>query len=57
MFIHKERHGEEEEAVDPAKIEEVELIVAKHRNGPLGNIKIGWKAETSSFINISQGKA
>ena len=48
LFIHRDK-TEEGEIND-----EVELIVAKHRNGPLGNVKLGWKGEWTSFVNLAQ---
>ena len=32
----------------------VELIVAKHRNGPLDNIKLKFESNTTSFRNLSR---
>jgi replicative DNA helicase len=29
-----------------------ELIVAKHRGGPLGTVKVGWRAESTQFYNL-----
>lgn len=39
MFIHREDKNKRREDVDPAKINLAELIIAKHRNGPTGEIK------------------
>jgi replicative DNA helicase len=50
MFIHKERT--ETSTVDNEP-EEVELIIAKHRNGPLGTIKLQWRGEFTSFLNTT----
>jgi replicative DNA helicase len=47
MFIHKEKPAEGEVATD-----EVELIIAKHRNGPLDTIKLKWVGEYTSFENL-----
>lgn len=32
-----------------------ELIIAKHRNGPLGTVKLRWIGETTSFANYEKG--
>ncbi|MCL2847117.1 MAG: DnaB-like helicase C-terminal domain-containing protein, partial [Firmicutes bacterium] len=47
MFIHKEKNE------DGTHTDEAEIVVAKHRNGPLGNIKLGWMGDWSSFVNPS----
>ena len=31
-----------------------ELIIAKHRNGPLGTVKLRWNGETTSYLNYSK---
>ncbi|MCL2846690.1 MAG: replicative DNA helicase [Firmicutes bacterium] len=51
MFIHKEK------TEDNTPVDEAELIIAKHRNGPLGNIKVGWVGDYSSFTNLSREQA
>lgn len=30
-----------------------ELILAKHRNGPIGSVKLRWNGETTSFLNYN----
>ena len=31
---------------------EAELIIAKHRNGTLGSVFVGWKGSRVSFVNL-----
>jgi replicative DNA helicase len=30
-----------------------ELIIAKHRGGPLGTVKVGWRGESTQFYNLA----
>ena len=53
MFIHREKSEENEEEV---KVGEVELVVAKHRNGPTGTVKLGWHSESTTFKNLQHDK-
>jgi len=46
MFLHREK-GEGQE------VEEAQLKIAKHRNGPLATIKLDWHGEWSSYLNPS----
>jgi replicative DNA helicase len=39
MFIHREDKNKPREQVDASKINTADLIIAKHRNGPTGEIK------------------
>lgn len=55
MFIHKEKREESEdgEITRPVnETEEIELVIAKHRNGPVGSVKVGWVGEWTSFVNL-----
>ena len=52
MFIHKpeemkgvEREGEVSDYI-------TEIIFAKHRNGKIGSVNIGWKGSRVSFVNL-----
>lgn len=50
MFIHNpDRYGDIENEDGPNVIE---LIVAKHRNGQLANIKLKWIPEITTFVDI-----
>jgi replicative DNA helicase len=48
MFIHRDD-------ADPEKKREAELIVAKHRNGPTGSIKLHFEASLTQFRNAARG--
>ena len=51
MFIHREdRFNKESDRKDIAKI-----IVAKHRNGPVGDIELYMDEKTSCFMSIDKG--
>jgi replicative DNA helicase len=47
MFIHRED-------MDPEKKREAELIVAKHRNGPTGSIKLHFEPSLTQFRNAAR---
>jgi replicative DNA helicase len=38
------------------EIDIAELIVAKHRNGPVGTVKLGFKQDSRIFENISSSR-
>ena len=56
IFIHKpEMYNAEGQAVSEEKAPqdyEAELIIAKHRNGTLGSVFVGWKGSRVSFVNL-----
>lgn len=61
MFIYRDdyykaRENPEEFAVDtnPDRVEESEIIIAKHRNGPVGTIKLGFQPSYARFVNLKQ---
>jgi replicative DNA helicase len=45
MFLHNP---------DEENKEQVELIIAKHRNGPLGKVKLFFKSERTKFVEIEK---
>lgn len=60
MFIYrqayydaKERH--EEQDWDPERVEESEVIIAKHRNGPTGKVHLGFQPNFARFVNLKSG--
>ncbi|MCE5315461.1 MAG: replicative DNA helicase [Armatimonadota bacterium] len=40
---------------DARHVETTEIIIAKHRNGPTGTVKIGFVREFASFENLAEG--
>jgi len=51
MFIHKPEDENNEENTS-RKDCVMELSLAKHRNGPLGDIQLFWKGEITTFFNF-----
>ena len=56
MFIHKEK-TDADTISQNAITDEVELIVAKHRNGPLGTVRLKWMGEWTTFVNPASEQA
>ncbi len=51
MFIHRERQSGSDDATVPV---EAKLIVAKQRNGPIGNVDIAFVPAYATFENMSR---
>ena len=47
MFLYRDEYYHE----DSEKKNIGELIIAKHRNGPTGNVEMVWKGEYTKFLN------
>lgn len=55
MFIHKkDMYAQAQGAVIDTENMDVEVIIAKHRNGKLGSVFLTWKGATVSFTNQSK---
>lgn len=57
MFIYRDQYyKEKEQAVEvdpnPDRVEEAEIIVAKHRNGPTGKVVLGFQPQYARFTNL-----
>jgi len=53
MFVHRDEYYETNEE-DRARVAgEADVIVAKQRNGPTGDVKLVWKGEYTRFENLS----
>ncbi|MCX7925240.1 MAG: replicative DNA helicase [Fimbriimonadales bacterium] len=63
LFIHREEYYGDREAplVDPppgyVRQEEVEIIVAKQRNGPTGKVNLAFQPDYSRFVGIEREHA
>jgi len=57
MFIHMPRSADDSESEDESgaggnEPTSAEIILAKHRNGPCGTIKLAWRKEYTTFTNM-----
>jgi replicative DNA helicase len=51
MFIHREANQDQ-----GGKKEEAEILIEKHRNGPVGMVQLLFDGKTTSFLNIDKSK-
>jgi replicative DNA helicase len=55
MFVHREEYYHtREEAMEKGICGQADIIVAKQRNGPTGDIKLAWFDKFTRFENLSQ---
>lgn len=57
MFIYRDQYYKEKEQVveidqNPDRVEEAEIIIAKHRNGPTGKVILGFQPQYARFVNL-----
>ncbi len=48
----KEEHREEN--INPEEVQEAEIIIAKHRNGPTGVVKLGFQPSYARYRNLAR---
>jgi replicative DNA helicase len=58
MFIYRDeyykaRENPEEADNNPDRVEAAEIIIAKHRNGPVGTVKLAFQPSFAKFSNLS----
>ena len=54
MFVHREEYyHKKEQAEDMGIVGQADLMIAKQRNGPVGDIKLVWMAQYTRFANLS----
>lgn len=55
MFVHREEYYHtHEEAVEKGICGQADIIVAKQRNGPTGDVKLAWFDKFTRFENLAQ---
>lgn len=52
MFLHREDKGKEDP--DPSKVNVVEILIEKHRNGPTGMTKLYFDDKKTTFLAIDK---
>ena len=51
-FIYRDEYYNSEDTERPG---EADLVIAKHRNGPIGTIPLAFQAQFPRFLNLSSG--
>lgn len=54
MFVHRDEYymsNEEEKAKVAGK---ADIIIAKQRNGPIGDVKVKWEGQYTKFVNLAK---
>lgn len=51
---YKAKELSADQVYDPERVDESEVIIAKHRNGPTGKVLLGFQASYARFLNLKQ---
>jgi replicative DNA helicase len=54
MFVHREEYFQTNDEDRQRVAGQADIIVAKQRNGPIGDVKLGWKKDFTRFCNATQ---
>ncbi len=54
MFVHREEYYQTNDEDRERLSGQAEIIVAKQRNGPIGDVKLQWKKDFTRFTNATQ---
>ena len=52
MFIYRPNWGKMD--LSPEERDQAEIVIAKQRNGPIGDVKLAWVKDFTRFRNASQ---
>jgi replicative DNA helicase len=54
MFVHREEYYHSPQEVEERGLTgQAELILAKQRNGPTGEVKLAWQKDFTRFVNAA----
>lgn len=51
---YKAKEAHSEQSQEPERVEESEIIIAKHRNGPTGKVMLGFQPTYARFLNLKR---
>jgi replicative DNA helicase len=54
MFVHREEYYQTNDEDRSRLAGQAEIIIAKQRNGPIGDIKLAWKKDFTRFVDAAQ---
>ncbi|MGE0609179.1 MAG: replicative DNA helicase [Pirellulales bacterium] len=57
MFVHREAYYQQNEEEKAQLANDAELIIAKQRNGPVGDVKLVWQSAYTRFENLDHKHA
>ena len=52
---YKAKEEHKQESINPDDVQEAEIIVAKHRNGPTGKVLLGFQPSYARYRNLEKG--
>ena len=55
LFLYRDAYYNRD-AINESETEEVELQIAKHRNGPTGKVSLAFKRETNAFFGLKKNE-
>lgn len=55
-FLYRPSYYSRDKQIQPGHADEVEFIVAKNRNGPVGTVKLAFLPEITRFDDLSEGR-
>lgn len=54
FFVHREEYYQTNDEDRERTKGQAEIIIAKQRNGPVGDIKLLWQSDFTRFVNLEQ---
>ncbi len=54
MFVHRKDYYRGAEEIDPENEGKAQIIIAKQRNGPIGDVDLAWLKDFTRFANLAE---